>query len=203
MSLEDDKLLIIFIRNSELGKVKTRLASSVGERNALKIYNFLQQKTRDISLEANADKVLYYSDKIEKNDIWDNSIFKKQVQIGNDLGYKMLNAFKNSFNLGYKKVVIIGCDLYDLTTEIIDDAFKHLRTYDIVLGPASDGGYYLLGMNCLHSKVFKNKNWGTSTVRAETLNDLQEKKVYLLEEFNDIDVLEDVSNNSELSKFLN
>ena len=63
---------------------------------------------------------------------------------------------------------------------------------DVVIGPAKDGGYYLLGMKKLHTSVFKNKNWGTETVRKATLQDLIHQKVKLLEENNDIDVYEDI-----------
>ena len=92
----------------------------------------------------------------------------------------MLNAFKNGFDAGYKNIIIIGSDLYDLTTEMIDDAFHQLSSNDVVIGPAEDGGYYLLGMKKLHQKIFEDKDWGTATVRASTLRDLQDKKVHLL-----------------------
>ncbi|SDS35404.1 hypothetical protein SAMN05216503_2789 [Polaribacter sp. KT25b] len=195
-------LLLIFTRNPELGKAKTRLAKTVGDKIALEIYKFLLLKTRDISLKVNADKAVYYSVKIRENDIWDASIYQKQQQFGEDLGIRMLNAFKNGFDSGYEKVMIIGSDLYDLTTEIIDDAFYQLNNNDVVIGPAEDGGYYLLGMNFLEEKVFKNKDWGTASVRAKTMLDLKDKKVHLLEELNDVDVFEDIEFHPAFQKFL-
>ena len=69
-------------------------------------------------------------------------------------------------------------------------------------GPAEDGGYYLLGMNSLHSKIFKNKNWGTETVRKDTLADLKDKKVHLLKELNDIDIFEDIKYHPSFQQFL-
>ena len=197
-------LLLIFTRNPELGKVKTRLAKTVGDETALEIYKFLLEKTRDISSKVSSDKAVYYSIKVRENDIWDSSIYQKHQQVGEDLGFRMLNAFKDSFEAGYEKVMIIGSDLYDLTSENIETAFNELNNNDLVIGPAEDGGYYLLGMNSLHSTIFKNKNWGTETVRKDTLLDLKDKNVKLLAFKNDIDVYEDILNIPEImSTFIN
>ncbi|KGL61584.1 hypothetical protein SAMN04487762_0533 [Polaribacter sp. Hel1_33_78] len=195
-------LLLIFTRNPELGKVKTRLAKTVGNETALEIYKYLLQKTRDISLQVSSDREVYYSVKIRSNDIWDSKNYQKNQQVGEDLGIRMQNAFKNGFDAGYKKVVIIGSDLYDLTSENIEKAFTELDNNDVVLGPAEDGGYYLLGMNLLHSTIFKNKKWGTQTVRKDTLTDLKDKKVHLLEELNDIDIFEDIKYHPSFQQFL-
>lgn len=196
------KLLLIFTRNPELGKAKTRLAKTVGDETALEIYKFLLERTRDISSKVNSDKAVYYSVKVRKNDIWDENIYQKHPQVGEDLGIRMLNAFKNGFDAEYEKVMIIGSDLYDLSPEHIEKAFDYLDHNDVVLGPAEDGGYYLLGMNALQEKVFKNKEWGTETVQKETLKDLKDKKVFLLEELNDVDVFEDIQEHPAFQKFL-
>ena len=197
-------LLLIFTRNPELGKAKTRLAKTVGDETALEIYKFLLQKTRDISSKVNADKAVYYSVKVRDNDIWEASLYQKHQQKGENLGNRMQNAFTNGFNAGYEKVLIIGSDLYDLSSKNIDKAFDELENNDVVLGPAKDGGYYLLGMKKLHTSVFKNKNWGTETVREATLQDLIHQKVKLLEEKNDIDVYEDIIDIPEIMEtFIN
>ena len=195
-------LLLIFTRNPELGKVKTRLAKSIGDRNALEVYKLLLNKTKEATLKLNCDKAVYYSVKIRENDIWDAAAYQKQQQYGNNLGVKMQNAFKEAFKKGYEKVIIIGSDLYDLTSEIIENAFKKLDTNDVVLGPAKDGGYYLLGMKKLHLNIFENKDWGTETVRASTLKDLEKDTVHLLEELNDVDVVEDIKNHPAFEQFL-
>jgi rSAM/selenodomain-associated transferase 1 len=195
-------LLLVFTRNPELGKVKTRLAKTVGNATALKIYIFLLKRTRDIAVKVAADKAVYYSVKIRENDIWDASIFQKHQQVGEDLGIRMLHAFKNGFKAGYKKVIIIGSDLYDLTSETIENAIIALENNEVVIGPAEDGGYYLLGMNSLEEKIFKNKDWGTETVRKDTLEDLKDKKVFLLGELNDVDVFEDIEHHPAFQTFL-
>ena len=195
-------LLIVFTRNPELGKVKTRLAKTVGNAIALKIYTFLLERTRDIAVQVSADKAVYYSVKVRENDIWDANNFQKHQQVGEDLGIRMLHAFKNGFKAGYEKVMIIGSDLYDLTAETIENAFIALEDNEVVIGPAEDGGYYLLGMNSLEEKVFKNKKWGTETVRKNTLEELKDKKVFLLEELNDVDVFEDIEHHPAFQTFL-
>ena len=204
LSILTKNLLLIFTRNPELGKAKTRLAKTVGDETALEIYKFLLQKTRDISSKVNADRAVYYSVKIRKNDIWDNNSYQKHQQKGDDLGIRMHNAFKNGFEAGYEKIIIIGSDLYDLTSINIDNAFRQLDKNDVVIGPALDGGYYLLGMKKLHPQVFLNKNWGTETVRKDTLQDLIHQQVKLLEEKNDIDVYEDIIDIPEIMEtFIN
>jgi len=196
-------LLLIFTRNPELGKAKTRLAKSVGDETALDIYKFLLNRTKEVAQNLTCDKAVYYSVKVRENDIWDAEIYQKHQQEGEDLGIRMQNAFQNSFNAGYDKVMIIGSDLYDLTPKHIYDAFNKLDNNDVVIGPAEDGGYYLLGMKNLQPNIFENKAWGTSTVRKDTLNDLQKVSVHLLEELNDVDVIEDIENHPAFQKFLN
>jgi len=201
---KNKNLLLIFTRNPELGKAKTRLAKTVGDETALEIYKFLLQKTRDVSLKVTSDKAVYYSVKIRTNDIWDNEIYQKHQQNGEDLGIRMKNAFKDGFASGYKKVMIIGSDLYNLSSENIENAFNNLNDNDFVIGPALDGGYYLLGMNSLQENIFENKDWGTETVRKDTLEDLKDKKVKLLELKNDIDIYEDIKDIPEIMiKFIN
>lgn len=198
-----ENLLLIFTRNPELGKVKTRLAKTVGDATALSIYMFLLQKTKDIASKVQADKAVYYSVSVRENDFWDVTVFQKHQQIGKDLGIRMLNAFKNGFAAGYKNVLIIGSDIYDLTPEIIEEGFDKLAENDLVIGPAEDGGYYLLGMKSLHPEIFKNKDWGTSTVRKDTIKDLEDKKLLLLPELNDIDIFEDIKQHPAFQHFLN
>ena len=195
-------LLIIFTRNPELGKVKTRLAKAIGEENALTIYKTLLDRTERTTRNLSCDKAVYYSVKIREHDIWDASIYQKHQQHGDDLGVRMHNAFFEAFNNNYDKVVIIGSDLYDLNPSHINEAFKALDKNDIVIGPAHDGGYYLLAMKSLYSQVFKNKNWGTSTVFKGTLKDLKNKDFYLLETLNDIDVYNDLKNIQAFKKYL-
>jgi len=196
-------LLLIFTRNPELGKVKTRLAKTIGAEKALAIYKFLLAHTKKVTEKIACDKAVYYSVKVREDDLWNGEIYQKKQQLGEDLGIRMQNAFQDAFANGYEKVLIVGSDLIDLSEEIIEKGFLQLASNDVVIGPAEDGGYYLLGMKSVHPNVFKNKNWGTSTVREGTLNDLKDKKVHLLNELNDADVLDDIKEHPAFQHFLN
>ena len=195
-------LLIIFTRNPVKGKVKTRLSKTIGDDKALTIYKTLLIRTEKTIRDMDCDKAVYYSVEINEEDIWDASVYHKYQQHGANLGERMLNAFSDAFRDEYEKVVIIGSDLYDLHLNHINEAFEMLNNIDVVIGPAHDGGYYLLGMNSLNSLLFKNKVWGSSKVLDDTLNDLKDKSVYLLETLNDIDVYEDLKNIEAFKKYL-
>ena len=194
----NNNLIIVFVRSPELGKVKTRLARSIGDQSALNIYKILLKHTAAVLRDLSFDKVVYFSEKIDNNDFWGNSLFEKKLQKGADLGERMHHAFDTAFNKGYKKVLIIGSDLFDLTSSLITSAFEALETYDISIGPSLDGGYYLLGMKKLQPEVFKNKKWGTDSVLENTLQDLKKQKIKLLKALNDIDTLEDLQQQTEL-----
>lgn len=198
----NDTLLLIFTRNPELGKCKTRLAKTIGDENALAVYKILLQHTVNTTKNLICDKAVYYSVQVRENDLWDATIYQKHQQYGEDLGERMRNAFKKGFEAGYQHVLIVGSDLYDLRAEHIEKAIGLLNTNDIVIGPALDGGYYLLGMKKLHEKVFTNKDWGTETVRKDTLSDLKNNKVSLLETLNDIDVFEDIKDYEVFKPYL-
>ena len=195
-------LLIIFTRNPELGKVKTRLAKTIGDQAALNIYKYLLNHTELTVKDLVCDKAIYYSENVNDHDVWDNSTYQKFAQNGNDLGERMLNAFKVAFDDNYEKVIIIGSDLIDLQAKHFLEAFQKLDTHDVVIGPAHDGGYYLLGMRKLHKHLFREKKWGTSSVLRDTLHDLQNLNVFLLEELNDIDIYDDIKNNTKLNSLI-
>ena len=195
------KALIIFTRNPQLGKCKTRLAKTIGNEAALKIYTYLLHHTAQVSESVKADKYVFYSESINENDLWNTDIFRKKLQYGTDLGTRMENAFSELFGLGYEKVMLIGSDLLELNPQHIESAFEKLSQHEIVIGPSKDGGYYLLGMKVMHETLFKNKTWGTETVLSETLNDLQNWDIELLEELNDIDTFEDMKHYKQLEQF--
>jgi len=185
-------LLLILTRNPVLGKCKTRLAATIGDHAALEVYKILLDHTVGITKNLPCDKQVYYSEQIIEDDIWDTALFEKKLQHGADLGERMQDAFQKGFEEGYTNIVIIGSDMYDLSKDDILQAFNTLQENDAVLGPAVDGGYYLLGLKQLIPAVFTNKNWGTDSVYESTMKDLQNIKVGLLAVKNDIDRYEDI-----------
>ena len=189
-----NRLLIIFARNPELGKIKTRLAKTLGDEMALAIYYKLLAHAQQITHNLDYDKAVYYSSYADTEDNWDNRVYKKKVQKGHDLGERMFNAIDDALAAGYESVVLIGTDIYELTSEIIDNAFNKLTVHDVVIGPAKDGGYYLIGMKKPNSSIFKLSAWSTPGVFSETVKrienaDLSWAKTALL---NDIDEPEDL-----------
>jgi len=198
-----ENLLLVFTKNPVAGKVKTRLAKDIGDLKALEIYKFLLEHSAQFTATVNASKQVYYSDSVNMDDIWDNKLYSKRKQEGEDLGKRMLNAFENGFREGFESVIVIGSDMYDIDTIDIEYAFQELENHDYVIGPASDGGYYLLGMKALNSKAFRNKEWGTSSVLKDTMEDLRDADVKLLETRNDVDLLEDIESHPAFQNFLN
>ena len=185
--------LLVFIRNPQSGKVKTRLARTVGDAEALRIYLVLLDKTRSAALDVRAVRRLFYSDFIDPFDDWPESDFSKEIQAVGDLGERMEQAFRSSFESGASKAVVIGSDCPQLSGEILQTAFDKLEEADFVLGPAPDGGYYLLGMKVLEPSVFHGIEWSTETVCTRTLEKIQAagKSCALLPVLSDVDTEED------------
>lgn len=189
--------LIIFVRNPVLGKVKTRLAASIGMDAALRIYQKLLSHTFCITDPLPVHKFIFYTGGLIENDMWSRDGFYKFKQTEGDLGNRMQQAFENVFTIGYERVVIIGSDCYDLTSVIINNAFDILNQNDLVLGPAHDGGYYLLGMKSSHPPLFQNKPWSTSFLFQETVRAIEALQLSygLLPLLNDMDDVKDVPAN--------
>lgn len=185
--------LMVFQKNAIPGKVKTRLAVSVGDDLALEIYNWMTSYTHQIVSEIKVDKFLFYSDFIPEhtNEILQGYHF--EVQKGANLGERMSNAFEFLFAKGYSNVVVIGTDCPDLQVSDLDRAFLALGQNDLVIGPAKDGGYYLLGKSCYYPELFKDIPWSTSKVLELTLDraDSVNLNYEFLKILSDIDTFED------------
>jgi len=190
-----ETLLIIFVKNIRLGKVKTRLAKSIGDEGAFEVYKHLVELTEKASEAINIEKRIYFSDVIIEEK-WPKTA--KFIQKGADLGQKMQNAIEKGLEDGYKKVILIGSDLPDISPQIIQQGFSALNKNSVVFGPAKDGGYYLIGLTQPHHFIFEDKPWSQPNLLETTLNQLQEKKISysLLEELNDIDTVEDLRQSS-------
>jgi rSAM/selenodomain-associated transferase 1 len=197
-----DNALIIFVKNPVHGKVKTRLAAAIGNDKALDIYLHLITHTLKAAANAAADKYIYFSDEIDNTVGQKTTAFKRSVQSGIDLGEKMKNAFSDILNNSYRKVIIIGTDCPGISPEILQRAFNQLADTDVVIGPAADGGYYLLGMKALQPLLFDNMEWSTSTVLQTTVERCTQNKLryQLLEELNDIDEEKDLVHFYKLMK---
>lgn len=200
-----DEAIIIFIKNPELGKVKTRLAATVGNERALQIYHILMEHTKSVTNDLSVEKYLFYSTFVDEQDSWENEKYHKSVQYqGQDLGLKMVAAFTQIFQKNHRKALIIGSDCLELNQEIIKKGYEQLSHNEVVIGPANDGGYYLIGFNFqligeraekVLKGFFADKEWSHERVCQEaievcqqqhlsffklpTLTDVDEEKDYL------------------------
>ena len=193
--MSNQRLLIIFVKNQLKGKVKTRLAETVGDEQALRVYKKLTDYTYSVANAVDADRQVWYSDFIAKDDVWEKSqhVFSKKLQQGHDLGERMHTSFRNAFNEGYQKTVIIGSDCAELSADLISDSYQQLEDNDLVVGPSEDGGYYLLGMNKFYGRLLEDIPWSTPHVLPDTLRIAEEMEldIYMLPELNDVDNEED------------
>jgi rSAM/selenodomain-associated transferase 1 len=190
-----NKSLVVFVKNPLKGQVKTRLAKDIGDEKALKVYEYLLDRCRLVCEEVVASRYLYYHKNIPIKDKWADSLFQKRLQVEGDLGLKMSSAIEDCFSASSQdSVVLIGSDCYDLDAQIINKAFDALKFSDLVIGPANDGGYYLIGMKKLYKGLFSNIPWSTDQVLSQTLSKANDKKLtyLLLEELIDLDTFDDL-----------
>ncbi|WP_282136483.1 TIGR04282 family arsenosugar biosynthesis glycosyltransferase [Seonamhaeicola maritimus] len=189
------ELVIVFVKNIKLGKVKTRLAKTIGNKAAFEVYKELVAITKKVIDSTKTDVRIYFSD-VTVDSEWIG--YSKAIQYGTDLGDRMQNAFNDGFNDGYNHIILIGSDLPDIKTKHIEKGLSALKENDTVFGPAEDGGYYLVGMSKMHNIIFQNKPWSQANLLEETLNELTRNSTTFttLETLNDIDTFEDLEDSN-------
>lgn len=194
MSVRSDRLLVIFSKNPVAGHVKTRLAATIGNEKALKIYEKLRVITEKVTNSIDAQRAVFYSDYVPECDLLLTSGTEAWLQEGDDLGARMHNAFLKSFSFGFSSVALIGTDCPDLSPVIIDLAFRKLEDCDVVFGPALDGGFYLVGLNRPFPELFLDRQWSTSQVLDQSLRIVKNHLATceLLPVLSDIDTFEDL-----------
>ncbi|MDO7875900.1 TIGR04282 family arsenosugar biosynthesis glycosyltransferase [Hymenobacter sp. ASUV-10] len=188
--------LIIFARQPVLGRVKTRLAADIGDTAALAVYRELLTITATAVGAAGIPATVWLADApdLPTAELPEWPGLPWLLQPAGDLGHRMAAAFATAFVAGASAVAIIGTDCPGLRAAHLEQAFELLQHHDIVLGPATDGGYYLLAMKELHMLLFANKEWSTATVRAATLADAARLglRVALLPQLADVDTVADL-----------
>jgi rSAM/selenodomain-associated transferase 1 len=200
-SKKKDTAIIIFTKLPVEGKVKTRLAKSMGNKFAVSFYKVCAEHTfKELGKlkETGSELFLFCPEENEIEQVmqWAGNNFNYNFQQGNDLGLKMYNAFNTVFKRGYKKVIIIGTDAPDVSMKIMQSAISVLNDHSVVIGPANDGGYYLLGFKSKLIDLFSGIEWSTNSVFDNTIEKLNNAKVnyFVLDELIDIDTLEDLQN---------
>jgi len=194
----DDRCLLFFIKSPEKGKVKSRLASVIGDKPAANLYrDFITQMLSTLKRGDFPFYICFYPKNALKGlREWLGGQYQYIPQKGKDLGERMRNGFIGAFEIGFRRVVLIGSDIPDLPLEFVEEAFTSLKKKDAVIGPALDGGYYLIGFKdkTFSPQVFEGMAWGTETVFGETMNILKKlmQNVHTLPYRRDIDTIEDL-----------
>ncbi len=192
-----DRVVIVFLRAPEKGRVKTRLSKLLNDTFVLELYKAFVEDTLD-TLDTVGDKALCFWPPGGKKSLqkWLGKNYDFLVQRGDDIGQKMSAAFADIFKKGYTYAVLIGTDIPELSENMITLAFQTLQTTDAVIGPSGDGGYYLIGFkkSGFSNSIFKGINWSTPRVFDQTLEALDRDSIQYsrLPQLNDIDMPEDL-----------
>lgn len=186
--------ILIMVKNPAPGKVKTRLAATIGDEKAMAVYQLLLERTQAVTAAVDVERVVCYTDFIDEADGWERPIFEKALQSVGDLGQRMERAFEGRFEAGANQAVIIGSDCYQLDAPVLEQAFEALESHDLVIGPSLDGGYYLLGTKHLYPELFAGIAWSTPAVFEQTM----QKALELQLEVYELPALRDVDHEADL-----
>jgi len=182
--------LIVFVKAPRPGAVKTRLAKAIGEFEAAAAYGRLVETLLN-QLRGLRELELCFCPDDAAGEVrhWLKKGWSSHPQGGGDLGERLHSAFQRVFQAGAKRVVIIGSDCPAISVEDIREAWDGLRSHDVVLGPATDGGYWLIGLRQLQPDLFRGVRWSTENVFPETMQRAQDAglSVRLLRELADVD----------------
>ena len=198
-------MLGVLIKYPEPGKVKTRLAKHIGTEEAASFCRRIAEHV--LKRTAPADfgylRIVFYTPDEMRQQFADwlpDELLK--VQRGRDVGERMEHALEEMFALGAEKAIVVGADIPGLHREIIDNAFQNLDHADMVIGPAMDGGYYLIGMKSPHPEIFWNIAWGTGEVFRKTVAKIEKKglRYRAVETLFDVDGLGDFLKAEEMMK---
>lgn len=188
--------LVVFARVPEVGRVKTRLAATIGESAATAAYVALAERVVAAVRQGESYSLaVAYTPADGEGAMreWLGGSIALRPQCPGELGARMAAAIEGAIGAGARRVVIIGTDCPDITAAVVEEAFERLATVDVVLGPATDGGYYLIGMSRLHAALFDGVPWSSPRTLEATLERARASglSVALLEERRDIDTADD------------
>ena len=191
--------LIIFTRYPEPGKTKTRLIPALGTEGAASLQRQMTEHTlfqvkQLQSTSAISFEVRFAGGNLQLMQDWLGSDLVYQPQGEGDLGKRMERSLSSAFQSGAEQAIIIGTDCPGINPQILASAFEQLHQCDLVLGPAIDGGYYLIGLRRSFCELFTNIDWGTNQVLQQTVNIAQKLNlsVVYLQALADVDRPEDL-----------
>ena len=190
MSQPHDAVVIVVCKAPERGRVKTRLAKDIGEERAYHVYSIMMATLfANLSAGSGYDVCACVDGNMSLVQAGTVDPIK---QHGATLGERILNAIKD--RALYPVRIVIGSDTPNITAQIVQQAITSLDAADVVIGPAHDGGYYLIGMKQLHEGLFEDISWSTEQVLEQTQDRARSAglSIVLLPIMRDIDTLEDL-----------
>jgi rSAM/selenodomain-associated transferase 1 len=192
--VQSERLLIVFVKAPRVGAVKTRLAQEIGAERACEAYQKLVRTVLG-KIGSLVNVQLRYSPDDAESEVqpWRKSSWTAAAQGAGDLGERLARGFSDAFKSGASRVAIIGSDCPWLDVADIEEAWSEVETHDVVLGPARDGGYWLIGLRRPLPELFTGIAWSTPHVLMQTLERARPRdlRVRLLRELRDVDTLED------------
>ena len=187
--------LLVFVKAPRPGFVKTRLAAVVGTETALETYSALVE-TLIARLDGLPRIEIQFSPAGAEAEIqpWVQPDWTASPQAEGNLTDRLIAAFANAFQAGQERVVIIGSDCPYIAPDDIAEAFNKLANHDVVLGPANDGGYWLIGLRQPQPALFEGITWSTESVFEETLAAAAAAGLHVarLRELSDVDTVADL-----------
>jgi len=198
--VHSEKTVIVFTRFPDPGSVKTRLVPVLGHEGAAQLQKVMitdiisKARTAAAAKKARLD-VFFTGGSLEKMQELFGSGLTYRPQSGNDIGQRLSNVFRSVFEAGIRRAVLVGSDCPGITPAMIEKALDALKKYNVVFGPALDGGYNLIGLDDYHQSMFEKVPWGGPDVLDHSIRCARSEglKVFLLEELQDIDRPEDLA----------
>ncbi|TWT66350.1 TIGR04282 family arsenosugar biosynthesis glycosyltransferase [Allorhodopirellula solitaria] len=192
--------LIVFTRYPEAGKTKTRMIPALGPEGAAELQVALTRHALRVAADYCAQNAGEWEVRFAGGDAVKmgqcfGADHDYRPQAGGDLGRRLAQAVAAAFDEHARRVVVIGADCPALHAGLLGQAMRALRDSDVVLGPAVDGGYYLIGMRQDQPQLFRGIDWGSDRVREQTLCKAKQSqlRVHCLRPLSDVDRPEDLS----------
>lgn len=190
--------VLLFVRAPELGRIKTRLGKKMDAAAVCRLYQCFVQDIIETLTAGGHDMIVFFTPPHRGAAVqaWLGDTLSYQAQAGKNLGDRMRHAFADVFAGGVDQAVLIGSDLPDLDNRIIETSFEYLKQKDAVIGPAEDGGYYLIGLrkNAFDNDLFSGIDWGTGSVFRQTMGKIHDAclSCHVLPYWQDIDTPDDL-----------
>ena len=198
MNQVTDNCVLFFVKYPEQGQVKTRLTAELGEEVVVELYkNFVLDMLSTVRQLNVPVRICFHPESArDKVKEWLGRQYTYIAQEGSSLGQRMKNSIAHTFEENFTRAILIGSDSPDLPVDFCIQALQSLETNHAVIGPSSDGGYYLIGFSKAHflPNAFDNISWSTENVFQQTIDIFQQysSKVHVLPQWFDVDTPADL-----------